>query len=970
MKIPALLAFALAAGITARAQIPVIYYDFEAIGAGNVITNQAPSALVHGTVMGAAAQVVAGAPGSHTPGGGLLFDGVNAAGGGVRVETGFNPAGAGVNDGDYTMAAWVNFTKPTGDAMVFGQFVGTYLHLGLRNSLPHFGHHASDLADLYPLATGVWHHITWVYQGGSGSGVQRIYVNGSLTRAGGERVRMRTNDPLLIGTTQSTTTTTSFQGVLDEAVIYDQALTASQIAHLAGGGDPNALPAPELSDREFYTAPFGPGGTWHLYEVVGLRHGQVDSWWNAYQASTNLNPVIATNVPGHLVTIDGYPKNEFVRRRQHIQHPDYQLTHVDAVWLGMTDDETGLVQPTNIESGKTNVHVTVRRAAFTNWVDGTLVTYANWNGGVATNSEPNDSGVAPLGEDAIEMYANGVWNDNYSGIPGSGQETPLRDNLYIVEWPLALPEPPTGGVANVRLVEPLLPPTLPGPAGAPDSFGGYWLRTSAAITHLREGGMRHLHLAQLPGYTGTVLTTNQNLQTINAYDPQTAGNAHSLLFPNNRPYFGDLPAAADVNFLAIYKGTLRVREADAGLYTFGVHSDDGFALRIRGQRWIRAYGLGYVDPGDPSTLAYELGSGDTNTRGLIDLPAGDHDIEFVIYQGTGGSFHELYAARGDYPNDADTTEWRLVGHRQTPYGVPAVQDPGDGLGWTVWHSNPNAHGAIGNTGVAYNVVFPNYVVPDLNRTAWATINFYDPGNNLSNVGSITNSVPFPHDNPATTDINVAMYLRTTLEIPTNGTYWIGFHGDDGSWLRVEGQTWNRIAYTAIAAPGSYIEGDKIVVNTGTGNSRTIGEITLAAGEYNLDMIWFQGGGGSHLEVVGASTDNPLAILTGGPGFPLLGTGGARTEADLGGLQLVSPTPPMIEVTPVTYYENGVFEVSWNTERGATYALEWATDPGAPEGEWTPVISGLVAPENGQLSQTVPDTFGQPFVVFRVLRTDP
>ena len=953
-------------GLT-QAQTPVVFYDFEE-GGGSVITNQATGATVQGTLFGAAAAWVAGAPGAHAGSRALAFDGLTAAGGGVRVETGFTPTVAGVKDGDYTVAAWVQNQRAVGDSILLGQFSATYLHLGFRDRLPYFGHHASDLGSLYPQPTNTWMHLAWVFEGGTASGVQRLYVNGVLDRAAGERVLMRTNDPLLVGATQNTGNIGSFQGLLDDLVIYSNALTRTQIAFLAGGGDPNALPAPVLSDRELYTAPFGPGGTWNLYEVVGFRHGRVDTWYNAFLNSTNLDPVASTGLRGHLVSIGSAAENEYVRRLQHQQTADYQYTHVDAAWLGLTDDTTGLIPFSNLETGKTNINVNVRRAAFTNWVDGTAVLFSTWSGGVVTNSEPNDSGVDPMGEDAIEMYNTGLWNDIQSNIPGSGQETPVRNNLCIIEWDLGLANPPTGGVGEVGFANPVLPPTLPGPVGGPDSFGGYWVRASAALGHLRDTAMRHLVLSQQPGYAGTVLTTNANLGVINAYDPEAAGNLHSILFPNNTPYFGNLPGAADVNFVAVYKGTLRIRAADAGRWTFGVHSDDGFALRIRGQRWVKTYGLGAIDPGDPQTFVYEPGSGDTNTRGVIDLAVGDYELEFVTFQGTGGNFHELYAAKGDFANDADTTTWRLVGHIQKPYGIPGLDDPGDGMGWTVWHSNPNAHGTIGDTNVAWNVVQPNYVQIDSNRTAWASINFYDLGPNDATAGSFPNSVRFPWDvNPANgAEPNVAMFLRGTLVIPTNGTYWLGFQGDDGSWLRVVGRNWDSIVYSAIAAPDSRIEGDRLVESIGTGNSRTIGAITLETGSYDVEMIWWQGVGGAHLEVLGAGAGAPGLIAASGTSVGLLGTGTARVEPDLPGLPLVSATEPVIAITPDTAYEGGQIHLTWNTERGAVYAIESSTD----HGTWTPVASGLVAPSNGILTHAVADTFGEDFVVFRVVRVIP
>ena len=275
---------------------------------------------------------------------------------------------------------------------------------------------------------------------------------------------------------------------------------------------------------------------------------------------------------------------------------------------------------------------------------------------------------------------------------------------------------------------------------------------------------------------------------------------------------------------------------------------------------------------------------------------------------------------------------------------------------------------IGDTNAAWNVVQPNYVQIDSNRTAWAAINFYDLGPNDANAGSHPGSVRFPYDtNPNNgAEPNVAMFLRGTLVIPTNGTYWLGFQGDDGSWLRVAGRNWDSIVYSAIAAPNSRIEGDRLVESLGTGNSRTIGAITLEEGSYDLEMLWWQGTGGAHLEVLGVGGAEPSLIATAGASVRLLGTGTARIDPDEAGLQLVSGSEPVIAITPDTTYAGGQIFLTWNTERGAVYAIESSTDYGT----WTPVASEILAPSNASLTHAVADTFGEDFVVFRVVRVIP
>ncbi|VAW97800.1 hypothetical protein MNBD_GAMMA20-1125, partial [hydrothermal vent metagenome] len=77
------------------------------------------------------------------------------------------------------------------------------------------------------LSPGNWYHITIVY---AASGTQKIYIDG-VERANGTRTEsLRTNaDPLQIGADQGFSGR-EFDGLIDEARVYDSALSAAQVA--------------------------------------------------------------------------------------------------------------------------------------------------------------------------------------------------------------------------------------------------------------------------------------------------------------------------------------------------------------------------------------------------------------------------------------------------------------------------------------------------------------------------------------------------------------------------------------------------------------------------------------------------------------------------------------------------------------------------------------------------------------------
>lgn len=939
---------------------PTLYYDFEE-GGGTVITNKSPTAGgTNGVLSGAAAAWVAGPAGSFTPANALQFDGVFPGSGGVWVDTLYGASGLGAGDYDYTVACWLNFRKTTGDCFIVGQSMNpNFVHLGFRNRNAHLGHYGADLTSSTLLDTGTWYHVAFVFEGGRTTGVQRIYINGVADRVVGDRIKIRDVATNLIVGSSDSASGRSYSGAADDLAIYSVALTESQVGYLAAGGNPMTVPAATSADREFFTAPHGSGGTWNLYERVGARHGAVTSWYGAYVASTSRVSGIAgiTSTP-HLVTISTNTENEFVRRLLRWDQTNYVQTTIESAWLGLTDDTSGVVQVSNAETGDTNITLVLRRAGFTNWIDGTSVVWTNW----AAN-EPNDSSP---GEDGIEIQSAGTWNDQRSGVPGTPQEALSVDNLYIIEWDVQSPAPITSPSVTVNRVQAVLPPTLPGPAGTNDSFGGYWHRASAALGEIRNG-VEFLLREGAPGY-GTVVTTNSGLPIINHSDPDVAGNLNSGLFPSNLPYFGQVGGGVtDLNYVVVYKGTLRIRAADAGVWTFGVHSDDGFALRVGTNAWQRVSGFGWRDHTDPTVMTFEYGTGDSSTRGAVNLGVGDHALEFVAFNGTGAQYHELYAARGDFTNDTDTTMWLPVGFYATNgFGSPGVLDTGSGQGWTVWHSVPNTFGTIGNTNQAWLAVEPS-ILGDSNKTTWASINFYDLGSGQNTTaGSIPNSVRFPYDVEQTnnTEIHVAMFMRASLVVPISGTYYLGFQGDDGSWLRVVGQPWSSIAYSYFTNANLYIEGDKLVCNQGGGNTRTIGLINLTAGTYDIESLWWQGTGGAHYEVLGTHADNPIGTPFGG--IPVLGTGLAYYSAIGGGLQLVSTSaPPDVYIS--TFGAGTPPAIVWNGERGSAYAVQSSTN--LLGSEWITTQSGI-STDRPPLLIRIPLTNESPGMTYRVQRTAP
>jgi hypothetical protein len=162
------------------------------------------------------------------------------------VETNQTAAQLAANSGTYTMMAWANvanFSNPDGtgnnDNMIFGQVIGggsaandQYLHNGFRGNRVHQGHWAADEERTgTDLSTGTWYHVAFVYENND----MTQYVNGVAVSpdeatAGTETALLNLNN-ITIGKTQGNNG--NFNGLIDEAKMFDTALTAAQVQQAA-----------------------------------------------------------------------------------------------------------------------------------------------------------------------------------------------------------------------------------------------------------------------------------------------------------------------------------------------------------------------------------------------------------------------------------------------------------------------------------------------------------------------------------------------------------------------------------------------------------------------------------------------------------------------------------------------------------------------------------------------------------------
>ena len=157
---------------------------------------------------------------------------------------------------DYTMMAWINPSNDRGgDQMVFGQREGNALHNGIRDRRLHQGHWGNDLnAGAATVNFNTWQHIAFTYRGGE----QAVYINGQQIVA---EAHGPLNNPanVVIGQARDNTGR-AYEGLLDDVRIYGSALSADQIASVAGivDSDGDGLLDP-FERSNFGTLAFGSG---------------------------------------------------------------------------------------------------------------------------------------------------------------------------------------------------------------------------------------------------------------------------------------------------------------------------------------------------------------------------------------------------------------------------------------------------------------------------------------------------------------------------------------------------------------------------------------------------------------------------------------------------------------------------------------------------------------------------------------
>ncbi|MEO5915433.1 MAG: lectin-like protein [Luteolibacter sp.] len=574
----------------------------------------------------------------------------------------------------------------------------------------------------------------------------------------------------------------------------------------------------------YFTAPFGPGGTWNLYQFCSAPL----TWTQAQEMAEKMSdPLGKSGKMGHLAAIGSAAENEFV----------YRSSESKFLWIGLTDNERWK----GSEAGSD------RRGKWA-WVTGEPVTFSLWR-----SPEPNEASAG--GEDAVAIEQGGRWADWGMGSAGQGMNT----HPSMIEWEVNSKEP----VSGAFVMKPALPKKWPidffnwkgevqgkGPwtiFGASDLDGGSY---QAIEVGLFEAMKKATVLYRLP--------------RLNYRWPGTPLESGGWMEVPDRPLHPVREAGCGAVHFA------KAHFEKPGTWSFNIHADDYFAIRLPGRKWKSVTGMGGIDPLDPEVIYFRGSCGDANAIGVIDLPAGDQVIEVMLGNQEYETMIQLLAAPGEFTMDGGTDRWRFPGHKAAgDLALPGI----DSAGWSVTRTDRPAGGAP-VTDLASGLILSS-LGEGKPTEGVEKINYID--SNAAGDIKFPNPSDFPGDAQGGQD---AYVIRATgnLVIPRDGIYHIGVHAEDHCALRIIGRNWSSIVrntgYTAA------INGDTIFAESPdvrATNAQFVGAIELPKGIYQIEALYVETDGTSVFSVFAAPPSYAPRLLA---------KDGAKIEPDFDGLPLL------------------------------------------------------------------------------------
>jgi hypothetical protein len=269
----------------------------------------------------------------------------------------------------------------------------------------------------------------------------------------------------------------------------------------------------------------------------------------------------------------------------------------------------------------------------------------------------------------LALYVNGQLDNSTTGVPGATVNTNILlgfneslagsyfqgfiDEFAIFDGALAPSQLATLAAPAFRADN-----LLPAPALSPALTNGScaW-NIVEAYSHGSDPFVfpRDLPSAEYVAWTPQLgSSTNYNSVVINRLDPDVGIGTSAPFLSTATPFAcNNLTPQGLINhddnyFVLAASMTLVI--SDEGDYTFGFASDDGARLRLIGGVFTNSTRLDTGNAANPAhrgdTLTYPNPTGNSSTLGVAHLKPGSYGVEFTMYEVTGATFAEVFAARG------------------------------------------------------------------------------------------------------------------------------------------------------------------------------------------------------------------------------------------------------------------------------------------------------------------------------------
>jgi hypothetical protein len=353
----------------------------------------------------------------------------------------------------------------------------------------------------------------------------------------------------------------------------------------------------------------------------------------------------------------------------------------------------------------------------------------------------------------------------------------------------------------------------------------------------------------------------------------------------------------------LFRGNIQVPAA--GTYTFNVASDDGFTLAFNGGT-LPFSGLYNSNGGNPGSivssyngnangaLTFFGGRGTEDTGGNVSFPsAGTYHFDLSFHDGCCGDAVELSAAQG--AKSGFGASFALVGGSAAPVTKFAGNIVGGFQVATVHGNNANSLADALNDLNAVQGGDPPASrgggTPVIVTGTSPTINYIDPQN--ANSGGHGPTQTFPGDGPNDDD-KFSFGAQAQLNIPAGrgGHYSYLVYSDDSAQLRFINLATNTPVPILTTSGNNANKVDSnadgildALSNPGNCCNDIIGVWDLQPGNYRVEIVNNEQGGGAGLFLYGASGDQTAFD---GNLFQLLGE---NLDVVPGGLQLVAVPEP-------------------------------------------------------------------------------